>query len=104
MCTCSCFDEALFTATDDPAPFAKCASSRGTISIRKSNWSDLLSALAMSARESVRRLFESATMNARAVISAINTIERLHEEISSVTYYRRTCGRTFTGFAEQDWG
>lgn len=48
-------------------------SSRGTMSMRKSNWSDLLSALAMSARDRVRRLLESATMNARAVISAMKT-------------------------------
>ena len=48
-------------------------SSLGTMSIKKSNWSDLDNALAMSARESVRRLFESATMKARAVISAMNT-------------------------------
>ena len=42
-------------------------------SMRKSNWSDLPRAFEMSARESVRRLFASATMNARAVISAMNT-------------------------------
>lgn len=48
-------------------------SSLGTISMRKSNWSDLLSAFAMSARERVRRLLESATMNARAVISVMKT-------------------------------
>ena len=42
--------------------------------MRKSNWSDLLSALAMSARDKVRRLLESATMKARAVISAIKTL------------------------------
>jgi len=43
------------------------------MSIRKSNWSDFASAFAMSARESVRRLLESAIMNARAVISAMKT-------------------------------
>ena len=48
-------------------------SSLGTISIRKSNWSDFASAFAMSARDSVRRLLESAIMNARAVISAMKT-------------------------------
>ena len=41
--------------------------------MRKSNWSDLLRAFAMSARDNVRRLFESAMMNARAVISAMKT-------------------------------
>lgn len=46
------------------------------MSIKKSNWSDFESALAMSARESVRRLFESATMNARDVISEMKTIGR----------------------------
>ena len=50
-------------------------SSLGRMSMRKSNWSDLLTAFAMSARDSVRRLFESAIMKARAVISAMNTTE-----------------------------
>lgn len=62
--------------TPDVAFVPDCAgigSSRGTISIKKSNWSDLLSALAMSARERVRRLLESAMINARAVISEMNT-------------------------------
>ena len=62
-----------------PATLVPCAappggSSRGTMSMRKSNWSDLLRAFAISARESVRRLFESAIMKARAVISAIKTV------------------------------
>ena len=48
-------------------------SSLGTMSIKKSNWSDFERAFAMSARESVRRLLESATMKARAVISAMKT-------------------------------
>ena len=43
--------------------------------MRKSNWSDLPSALAISARDRVRRLLESATMNARAVISAMKTFD-----------------------------
>ena len=51
----------------------KAASSLGTISMRKSKWSDLVRALAISARDKVRRLLESATMNARPVISAMNT-------------------------------
>lgn len=49
-------------------------SSLGKISIRKSNWSDFAMARDMSDRERVRRLLESATMNARAVISAMKTI------------------------------
>ena len=49
-------------------------SSRGTMSMRKSNISDLLNAFAMSARERVRRLLESAIMNARAVISEMKTM------------------------------
>lgn len=44
--------------------------------MRKSNWSDLLSALAMSERDRVRRLFESAIMKALAVISDIKTTFR----------------------------
>lgn len=70
-------------ATFFPPPLAPAApaaangsSSLGTMSMRKSNWSDLLKALAMSERESVRRLLASATMKARAVISDINTRER----------------------------
>ena len=62
--------------------------------MRKSNWSDLLSALAMSARERVRRLLESAMMNARAVISAMKTGTRvrlvdeanLHENIHAPSH------------------
>ena len=64
------------------------------MSIRKSNWSDLLSALAMSARERVRRLLESAMMNARAVISAMKTKTRVclvdesgpHENIHALSH------------------
>lgn len=48
-------------------------SSLGTISIKKSNWSDFDKAFEISARESVRRLLESAIMKARAVISDIKT-------------------------------
>ena len=62
--------------------------------MRKSNWSDLLSALAMSARERVRRLLESAMMNARAVISAMKTETRVclvdesgpHENIHALSH------------------
>jgi len=62
-----------------PDPFVfeielgKGTSSRGTMSMRKSNWSDLLRALAMSDLDNVRRLFESAIIKALAVISEINT-------------------------------
>lgn len=49
--------------------------------MRKSNWSDLASALAMSARERVRLLFESAMIKARAVISAINTVDAMHVSV-----------------------
>lgn len=51
--------------------------------MRKSNWSDLLSALAMSARDKVRRLLESATMNARAVISAMKTFDGRISELGN---------------------
>ena len=44
--------------------------------MRKSNWSGFESALAMSERESVRRLLESATMNAREVISEMKTFSK----------------------------
>ena len=64
----------FFTAVlECPVVAGPYGSSRGTMSIRKSNWSDLFSALAMSERDRVRRLFESAMMNAREVISAMNT-------------------------------
>lgn len=62
-----------------PAPFdvvlvvGNGNSSLGTMSMRKSNWSDLLKAFAISDRDRVRRLLESAIMNARAVISEMNT-------------------------------
>lgn len=48
-------------------------SSLGKISIKKSNWSDLAIARAMSDLDKVLRLFVSATMKARAVISAMKT-------------------------------
>lgn len=48
-------------------------SSRGKMSIKKSNWSDFAIALAMSDLDNVLRLFVSATMKARAVISAMKT-------------------------------
>jgi hypothetical protein len=50
------------------------ASSLGTMSIKKSNWSDLERAFEISERESVRRLLESAIINARAVISDMKTV------------------------------
>lgn len=68
--------------------------------MRKSNWSDLLMAFAMSARERVRLLFESAMMNARAVISAMNTgaMDTLQGVLSNSERH------TFAGFAEEDRG
>lgn len=71
----------FLTFFEGPAPFVPAnASSRGTMSIRKSNWSDLLSAFAISALDNVLRLLESATMKARAVISEINTkVERIRK-------------------------
>lgn len=48
-------------------------SSRGTMSMRKSKWSDLERARAISDFEIVRRLCASATRNARHVSSWINT-------------------------------
>jgi hypothetical protein len=66
-------------------------SSRGTISMRKSNWSDLPRALAISERESVRLLLESAMMNARAVISDIKTDNMIVSDVRpsfTVAYFR----------------
>lgn len=85
-------------------------SSRGTVSMRKSNWSDLLSALAMSARDNVRRLFESATINARAVISAMKTLLTPTVSIPGWTTEAGEMARgggdvrahTFAGLAEED--
>ena len=48
-------------------------SERGTMSIKKSNRSERAIALAMSERWMVRRLFSSATMNARQVRSEMKT-------------------------------
>lgn len=45
------------------------------MSMRKSNWSDLLSAFDISERDNVLRLFESAIMKAREVISAMKTAQ-----------------------------
>lgn len=80
MLTCSdCVDVPTFF----PPPFDVAVvagngnSSLGTMSMRKSNWSDLLRAFAISDRERVRRLLESAMMNARAVISEMNTNHRV---------------------------
>ena len=73
-------------------------SSLGKMSMRKSNWSDLLTALAMSARERVRRLFESAMMKARAVISAINTTR----DVQGVSNEGSQLRLTFTSLAEED--
>ena len=49
-------------------------SSRGTISMRKSKWSDFERARAISDFEIVRRLCASATRNARHVSSCMNTV------------------------------
>ena len=76
MFTCSCF-----RLEEGPPLFLEASavsagnesSSRGTMSIKKSNWSDLLSAFAISERERVRRLLESAMIKAREVISEMKT-------------------------------
>lgn len=67
--------------------------------MRKSNWSDLLTAFAMSARDSVRLLFESAMMKARAVISEMKTAGK---GVNTTLQHRRNRARTFAGLAEQD--
>lgn len=70
-----CAAAPFFCPFPPACPAAPGGSSRGTMSIKKSNWSDLLRALAISARDNVRRLLESAMMNARAVISAMKTTQ-----------------------------
>ena len=76
-------------------------SSLGNMSIRKSNWSDLAMARDMSDRERVRRLFESATMNARAVISAIKTFDAwLYNDIHLQLINEVL---TFACLAKYDW-
>ena len=57
----------------------------------------------MSARDRVRRLFESATMNARAVISAIKTFFPTPLRMSELEQGTEQL-RTFTSLAEQNWG
>jgi predicted protein tyrosine phosphatase len=70
----ACAEAVFFQAVDDEAVAAgNGSSSLGTMSMRKSNWSDLLKALEISERDRVRRLLESAMMNARAVISEMKT-------------------------------
>lgn len=74
------------------------ASSLGTISIKKSNWSDFERAFEISERESVRRLFESAIMNARAVISDMKTQVWVDNEMDisdrdKITDFRKPCRR-----------
>lgn len=77
-----------------PDPFVfeiepgKSISSRGTMSMRKSNWSDLLRALAMSDLDRVRRLFESAIIKALAVISEINTKSSLSTFSEWIDHYK----------------
>lgn len=72
--------------------------------MRKSNWSDLLNAAAISERESVRRLLESAMMNARAVISSMNTTvyEDLRGIIHKNTAHSHKPCRTRSGLSEQE--
>lgn len=67
--------------------------------MRKSNWSDLLSALAMSERDNVRRLLESAMIKALAVISEIKTSPAVNNP-----QCKRENGRTLASFAEQNRG
>jgi len=58
----------------------------------------------MSALDNVRLLLESATMKARAVISAMNTINGRKTNILSTQVFleNRHLDLTFTGFAEED--
>jgi len=63
-------------------------SSRGTMSMRKSKWSDLERARAISDFEIVRRLCASATRNARHVSSWINTVAEMLVQIATIPVAR----------------
>lgn len=73
-------------------------SSLGRISIKKSNWSDLAIARAMSDLDKVLRLFVSATMKARAVISAMNISQALQNIIGASAAIILTSGSLFITF------
>lgn len=84
----------LFFEVVDAVAVGKGSSSLGTISMRKSNWSDLLKALEISERDRVRRLLESAMIKARAVISEMNTGRQLVSVPNGLTvrtHFRKLC-------------
>ncbi len=74
------------------------ASSLGTMSIRKSNMSDLASADAISDRWSVRLLFSSACIHARIVNSVMKMSQPLAKRIGASAEIIFTSGSAFMTF------
>ena len=74
------------------------ASSRGTMSIRKSNISDFASAEAISERCSVLRLFSSAWIQARIVSSVMKMSHPLANKIGASAEIIFTSGSAFITF------
>ncbi len=74
------------------------ASSRGTMSMRKSNMSDLASAEAMSERCSVLRLFSSAWIHARIVSSVMKMSHPFANSMGASAEIILTSGSAFITF------
>ena len=74
------------------------ASSRGTMSIKKSNMSDRVRAEAMSERWSVRRLFSSAWIHARIVSSVMKMSQPFAKRIGASADIIFTSGSAFMTF------
>lgn len=74
------------------------ASSRGTMSMRKSNMSDLERAAAMSDRWRVRRLLSSACIQARMVNSVMKMSHPLANRIGASAEIIFTSGSAFITF------
>ena len=90
-----------FVEDPDAAAAAAAAapdSSRGTMSIRKSNMSLLASAAAMSDLCSVRRLLSSAWIQARMVSSVINISQPLAKRMGASAEIILTSGSAFMTF------
>jgi hypothetical protein len=81
-----------------PPALLGAASSRGTMSMRKSNISLLVSADAMSERCSVRRLFSSACIQARIVNSVMKMSHPFANNIGASADIILTSGSAFITF------
>lgn len=81
-----------------PLRFDDVASSLGTMSIKKSNMSDLLSADAISERCRVRLLFSSACIQARIVNSVMKMSHPLANNIGASADIIFTSGSAFMTF------